>query len=74
MPKTRATFIVDEDLMEKIRDAVVYCQRNSWYPRTLSAFVNKALRKELESVKKVSAPKRGFPKRKTQLRPGRRIE
>lgn len=74
MSKTRATFQIDDELLEKIRDAVVYCQLNSWYPRTLSEFVDKALRKELEAVKKTSAPKRGFPKRKAQLRPGRRIE
>jgi len=74
MAKTRATFQIDEELMDKIRDAVVYCQRNSWYPRTLSAFVDKALRSELAKVTKTSAPKRGFPKRKAQLRPGRRIE
>jgi hypothetical protein len=74
MPKTRSTFQIDDELLDKIRDAVVYSQKNSWYPRTLSEFVDKALRSELAKVTKTNAPKRGFPKRKAQLRPGRRIE
>lgn len=74
MAKTRSTFQIDDELLDKIRDAVVYCQRNGWDPTTLSAFVDGALRKELARVAKKHAPKRGFPKRKAQLRPGRRID
>lgn len=74
MAKTRSTFQIDDDLLDKIRDAVVYCQQNGWYPTTLTAFVEDALQRQLARITKNCAPKRGFPKRKAELRPGRRID
>lgn len=71
MAKTRVTVQMEEGLAEKLRDAVVYLQRNG-QSSTLSGLAGEAIESYLTEIL-MRHKRKSFPKRNTQLRPGRRI-
>ncbi len=71
-PKIRATFHLPGILFEEARNAVVYLAGPP-ARLTLAALAEKALRRELDRLKKAYNGGREFPRRGTELRGGRPI-
>ena len=67
--RVRATFHVDEELFDQCRDAV-FALSGPPHRLTLASYVEKALRDELERLRKQENKGRPFPKRSGDLRGG----
>ncbi len=67
--RVRATFHVDEELFDQCRDAV-FALSGPPHRLTLASYVEKALRDELERLRKQENKGRPFPKRSGELRGG----
>ena len=70
--KARATFHLSTELTDQVRDAVVFLAGHPEH-LTMAAFVENAMRHELERLKKKHNKGKPFPRRPRQLRGGRPI-
>jgi hypothetical protein len=70
--KARATFHLSTELTDQVRDAVVFLAGPPEH-LTMAAFVENAMRHELERLKKKHNKGKPFPDRPRQLRGGRPI-
>ncbi len=67
--RVRASFHVEEELFDQCRDAG-FALSGPPYRLTLASFLEKALRDELERLRKEANKGRPFPKRTAELRGG----
>ena len=70
--KLRSTFLLPPDLIEEFKDVVVALSGPP-LRLTLAAFAERALRVEIERLKREHNKGRTFPKRDSELRGGRPI-
>ena len=70
--KQRATFHLSTELTNQVRDAVVFLAGPPEH-LTMAAFVESAMRHELERLKRKYSKGKPFPARSRQLRGGRPI-
>lgn len=72
MPKVRASFLIPDDLIERVRDAVVSLSGPP-HQLTLAKFAEQALEHELERLQDEHNGGKPFAHRAAQVRPGRPI-
>jgi hypothetical protein len=70
--QTRANLRLSTPLIEEVRDAVVYLSGPP-VRLTFARFTEEAFRRELERLQAKYAGGKPFPRRKSELRPGRPI-
>ena len=72
MAKTRVTFLLPEDLAEEVRDAVVFLAGHP-HRLTMAKLAESALRKEVETLKRLHHKGQPFPRHQEKSKGGRPV-